>query len=661
MYGNVIIRGWFYISVLCVSLLPVLASSSSNPYKQKFYKKGSIIVDSKDYSYMAQLEVQPKLSTVDGCVVVKLVSQVGRASVRLLTGPGGSTVHNFNTLYQERDVAEGYVWTVNMYVSGYEQIVNLDDGYNAWVKFAGKKRAVIIFPAYTVAVKQEIYEADTSSETSPGKLLDTVRQAAGETLIKEYIVESGMDLYVWTTYLDGPDKDFKEVSFQFPNSAMSKYGSVTGSNVVTSDTGAAAKASGTVGSTATRGDYTGASDVKYTTTAGDTDGARDSTLVKIGNGIGENIRTGNNAILTAINKQGAAITAAIGSGSGSGSGSGTSTDLTGVISGISGVNSAVTGVASQVSGVRTEVAGLRTDIGGIKTSIDANTTAVSGLSTDLDGIKESVDAMKDDVHSTAEQAKYEKSVIESIDGVGRGMDGLKSQHTQLINAAAGVGSAASTYGQSGQTAGDTLVSYIPIAPEIQEPSSSVSASQVSMDVGTGSPLTVSLNPFDQPGTVGQMIRDAAAFIRRLVAWSIVAWFFVWLIKRLSDVIQGGMQVTSLPNALAQSIDAIKIMGFGGGFGYSARLIGIVTVMAVVVTMPMAILATVQTGLPWEGLTTAYSAGLGGYGGISDALAYANMVVPWVMLVSTPIYYIIVNTVLLPSQIFWAFFMKFLPL
>lgn len=187
-----------------------------------------------------------------------------------------------------------------------------------------------------------------------------------------------------------------------------------------------------------------------------------------------------------------------------------------------------------------------------------------------------------------------------------------------------------------------------------------------IELGTygGQQLRIPKNPFDSEGPFNGILGTIAAFIRRLIAWSIVASFMIWLLGRLREMIAAPFNVAPFGTALSDSINSIKIAGTGGGFGYATRIFAFALIFAVILTMPLAVTAAVTAGLPWEGLKETFGQGLGsadlpGIGGV--ALGLVDQVIPWVLCLTSPIYYFVVQTIILPSQFFWMCFIKFLPI
>lgn len=179
----------------------------------------------------------------------------------------------------------------------------------------------------------------------------------------------------------------------------------------------------------------------------------------------------------------------------------------------------------------------------------------------------------------------------------------------------------------------------------------------------GNQVDFILNPFSSNGPFGGIIPLVAALIRRIIAWGIVVRFFVWVLQRLSEMAAAPFATAPFGDSIVTSVNSIKVLGNGGGIGYAAKLVVYGLIAVVLLTMPLTVMAAVTTGLPWSSLVQTYSAGPGAVGGsgmLSQALWMANQVVPWWMLMASPVWYFFVQSVLFPSQLFWSMFIKLLP-
>lgn len=203
----------------------------------------------------------------------------------------------------------------------------------------------------------------------------------------------------------------------------------------------------------------------------------------------------------------------------------------------------------------------------------------------------------------------------------------------------------------------TALQAEPVAPE----STSISLG----NAGSNISLNILKNPFSSSGPFSGVLNLVAVLIRRLIAWGLVVTFFCWVITELRVMIAAPFNTAPFGNSIAETINSIKILGNGGGWGYAVKLIAFVALFAFMITMPLAIAATVTTGLPWAQLVSTFSMGpqtsTSGSAMLSNAISLANEVVPWAMLMAAPAWYAFVKFVLFPSQLFWMYFIKFLPI
>ena len=179
----------------------------------------------------------------------------------------------------------------------------------------------------------------------------------------------------------------------------------------------------------------------------------------------------------------------------------------------------------------------------------------------------------------------------------------------------------------------------------------------------GGSLRMYLNPFSASGPFGGAMATAASFVRGLIAWGLVAGFFVWCLSRVREMISKPFATAPFGNSISESINSVKIAGFGGGIGYAVKLAAFALVLSIVLTMPLVLMAALTNALPLGSLLTIWHSGPGGAtsGMLSQAIGLADKVVPWAMLMAAPIWYFTVEFVLFPSQFFWMVFIKFLPI
>lgn len=233
----------------------------------------------------------------------------------------------------------------------------------------------------------------------------------------------------------------------------------------------------------------------------------------------------------------------------------------------------------------------------------------------------------------------------------------------LVSAAV---NAASSAGGKGREEGNKLVSQFGSVPSRSiAPVPVVDNSSISLGTHGGKSLSVPRNPFSSSGPFGGVMNQSAAFIKRMISWGIVVAFLVYVVGEIRGMVAAPFMTAPFGSSLSDSINSVKVVGNGGGFGYAVRLLAFVAILAIMLVMPLAVTATVTSGLPWQDLVSVFSAGpassMGADGMLADAIALANQVVPWAMLIVAPAWYAFVRFVIFPSQLFWMFFIKFLPI
>jgi hypothetical protein len=229
-------------------------------------------------------------------------------------------------------------------------------------------------------------------------------------------------------------------------------------------------------------------------------------------------------------------------------------------------------------------------------------------------------------------------------------------------AASAVAAGQSAANQGAVAAGNAYAAFGSMPAAVAEPSAA-SDGAIDLNIGGGQTKRLQLNPFSPNGPFGGVMQTAAAFVRRLIAWGIVATFFVWCMGKVREMTAKPFATAPFGNSLAESINSIKFAGFGGGLGYAVKLAVYALILTVVLTLPLVVMAAVTSGLPWSSLVSTWHAGphdATAPGILSDALALANIVVPWSMLMAAPVWYFMVEFILFPSQFFWMMFIKFLP-
>lgn len=188
---------------------------------------------------------------------------------------------------------------------------------------------------------------------------------------------------------------------------------------------------------------------------------------------------------------------------------------------------------------------------------------------------------------------------------------------------------------------------------------------VDLRISSSRTVKMQLNPFAVDAPLGGIVRSAAIFIKRLIAWALIAWFMRELMKEVRGVCGAAFLTGGYNSQVVDMVKSVNIFGWSVGVPASAalRVAMLALVVTLVLTLPVAVLAAAEAGLPWSDLTTVYHAGPPGAGGSAswgEAIGYADYVVPWRLLLSLPLYYILIHNVLFPLQMFWQLVFKFLP-
>jgi hypothetical protein len=169
-------------------------------------------------------------------------------------------------------------------------------------------------------------------------------------------------------------------------------------------------------------------------------------------------------------------------------------------------------------------------------------------------------------------------------------------------------------------------------------------------------ITFDCNPFNHP-TIGPI----ADWIRRILGATIVIMFFNYILGEVQKAIGQQLSVTNfrsatLDNALPPTLGGTvgPVVAIGG------RLFLLTIVGAIFVTMPVAVLAALTGALPIVTLKTWTVADLAVPGVASSAFYYADRLLPMILLLSTPVYYMTVRIILVPTSFYFALIQKFMP-
>lgn len=237
--------------------------------------------------------------------------------------------------------------------------------------------------------------------------------------------------------------------------------------------------------------------------------------------------------------------------------------------------------------------------------------------------------------------------------------------TRGNSAGVSASSAANEYAEDAQDAAADAMTGLgittPVAPGTPAtPESGV----ITLDIGNGRTVTIPKNPFSTSGPFSGMLGTVAAFIKKLIGWGVVAAFMIWCMRRIQEMIEAPFHVAPFGHGIADNLNSIRIAGFGGGWGYVARLAALAVVVPILFTIPLAATTAVTTGLPLGEIKTIFAEGPGSLaagGMLGQAIALSDHVIPWITLMAAPIWYFTVQFVIFPSKFFWLVFMKVVPL
>lgn len=304
-------------------------------------------------------------------------------------------------------------------------------------------------------------------------------------------------------------------------------------------------------------------------------------------------------------------------------------------------------------------------IGGVGTaggSSYGNTTDSAGNASSQDAAN-SLAAIERNTKATADATAYSAKVLkDASEDPKTGSAALKGLRDNLLGKAQDAVNDASSAADQGREAAENAYAAFGALPAIPSEPSSPGDTSVDLEIGPGKTLKMYLNPFSSNGPFGGAMASVGAFVRRLIAWGLVGAFFIWCMSRIREMMAKPFATAPFGDTLANSINSIKVAGFGGGIGYAVKLTAYALILTIVLTMPVVIMAAVTAGLPWGELVSTWSAGPGQASGLlGNSIAMANQVVPWTMLMITPVWYFVVEFILFPSQFFWMMFMKFLPI
>jgi hypothetical protein len=265
---------------------------------------------------------------------------------------------------------------------------------------------------------------------------------------------------------------------------------------------------------------------------------------------------------------------------------------------------------------------------------------------------------------TAHIDENHKSLMDLLGGKDADVSGvvavLRQQGEALVGQALDFASQAASagedvVGQFGSTVGVAVVG-VP-SPDF-----------ISLGVIGGKEIRIPKDPFSAQGPFGGVMASVAAFIRRLIAWGIVVAFFLWVMGEFNKAVADGFKVAPMPNYLTDLVGKISFLGnsLGVVFAVPFKLATCLIVFGFMITLPVLLLAAATAGFPWSDLKTIYAAGVPAIAddsgsGVSLARAWglADKVIPLILVLSVPLYCLLVRLFQWPARLGQMFLMKFL--
>lgn len=286
-------------------------------------------------------------------------------------------------------------------------------------------------------------------------------------------------------------------------------------------------------------------------------------------------------------------------------------------------------------------------------NVDVNT---EGIENRLDDIKDNTGAMKDAVDQMIESANEQAGE----DGERKFTTANVEQRSEAaFNAVKG---AAEGAGNAVQAAVDAaMADTMPTVPGPVADPSATESGVITLSIGPGKTVVIPKNPFSPSGPFDGIIGQVAAFIKKLLAWGIVAAFVIWAHRRLQEMIEAPFNVAPFGTSISDAANSFRLFGNGGGWGIIVRATCLAILLPIVLTLPLIGTAALTAGLPWGEVKSVFSAGVGNLpssGMLGKALWLSDHVIPWVTLVTAPVWYFTTQYILFPSKLWWMIFMKF---
>jgi len=301
--------------------------------------------------------------------------------------------------------------------------------------------------------------------------------------------------------------------------------------------------------------------------------------------------------------------------------------------------------------------------GGSKVTTYGNTTSDAGSAASQDAAN-SLAAIVNNTAKTAantqDSASVAKKQLADESGARGALTALQTEAdaTSLI-------STANTRASGIQTNAQTVVSQFGTIPTTTGEGSDPADPTVDLQISATKTITMHLNPFSSAGPFGGVIGTVAGLIKRLIAWGLVMTFLITVMKEMRYVMGTIFLTNANQSQILDALNNVRVFGNSLGVPVSVTLRVALTagLVSLFLTIPLVISAAVEAGLPWTSLVATATAGPIGSGGpsmIQTAIGYASQVVPWVTLMSAPVYYFVLHAALFPAQAFWQMLMKVLP-
>lgn len=285
------------------------------------------------------------------------------------------------------------------------------------------------------------------------------------------------------------------------------------------------------------------------------------------------------------------------------------------------------------------------------------------VNVNVSGVESRLDDVKTNTKTTADLSAEIKEVMDrqkaSATGGEFNNENVGPRAENAFNAIVAVADLAANSMQTAVDEAQTSLGLtLPDSPVSPGPAD---AGLITIPISQGRTVTLPKNPFSSSGPFGGLLATVTAFVKKLIAWGIVAAFVIWAHKRLQEMIEAPFNTAPFGTSLTDTFNSVKIAGFGGGWGILARAAACSILIPLLLSLPLIGTAALTAGLPWGEVKSIFSAGVGSLpsgGMMGQAISMSDQVIPWATILAAPIWYFTVQYVLFPSKIFWMLFIKF---